>query len=191
MLRNVEWPFYSPADEVVKAAQFAALAHGSIHHRRKYTNEPYICHPKMVAFYVATVSDDPNMIAAAWMHDVLEDVALLNEEFSLQKMKEIFHERTVQLVIELTDISKPSDGNREQRKLIDRMHTAEISPDAKTIKLADLIDNTKTIVEHDVNFSKIYLREKELLLPYLKEGNKTLWDKANQILEDSLEAIKC
>ena len=40
----------------------------------------------------------------------------------------------------LTDVSKPSDGNRAVRKEIDRQHLAKASPKAKTIKLADLID---------------------------------------------------
>lgn len=49
------------------------------------------------------------------------------------------------------------------------------SPAAKTIKLADLIDNTRSIVERDPKFAQIYLAEKALLLEVLREGDATLW----------------
>ena len=53
------------------------------------------------------------------------------------------------------------------------------TPEAKTIKLADLIDNTKSIVEHDPRFAKVYLEEKRLLLEVLKDGDETLWQQAH------------
>ncbi|MBO6535097.1 MAG: hypothetical protein JJ966_02665 [Balneolaceae bacterium] len=46
---------------------------------------------------------------------------------------------------------------------------------------ADLISNTYSIVEHDPGFAKVYLREKELLLEVLKEGDHTLWKKAKNV----------
>jgi (p)ppGpp synthase/HD superfamily hydrolase len=53
-----------------KAAQFAKLAHKN--QRRKYTDEPYSEHCRRVAEIVASVTDDFEMIAAAWLHDTVE-----------------------------------------------------------------------------------------------------------------------
>lgn len=83
----------------------------------------------------------------------------------------------------LTDVSKKEDGNRKQRKLIDRNQTAMASPEAKTIKLADLISNTKSIVQYDSSFAKVYMAEKRLLLQVLKEGNGNLYTMAKDLLE--------
>ena len=65
-----------------------------------------------------------------------------------------------ELVDDLTDVSKPQDGNRATRKELDRQHTAKASPDAKTIKLADLISNSRSIMKDDPNFAKVYMKEK-------------------------------
>jgi len=48
------------------------------------------------------------------------------------------------LVEQLTDVSVPEDGNRAIRKEIDRQHSARATAEDQTIKLADLIDNSRT-----------------------------------------------
>lgn len=154
-------------DLIPRAAEFARIAH--IRQKRKYTNAPYIVHCAAVAEIVHQVTDDENMIAAAWLHDTVEDTSV-----TLDEIRETFGVKVATLVGRLTDVSKPEDGNRDIRKKIDREHTAQATPEAKTIKLADLIDNTSSIVPHDPDFARVYLKEKELLLPHLKQGNKKL-----------------
>lgn len=122
-----------------QAMTFAKAAHSGQY--RKYTNEPYICHPLAVAGLVFSVSNSEELLSAAALHDVVEDTSVNIIDIALT-----FGHSVACLVADLTDISAPSDGNRSKRKGIDLMHTKEASPDAKTIKLADLIDNTKTIV---------------------------------------------
>lgn len=70
----------------------------------------------------------------------------------------------------LTYVRQPSDGNRAARKAIDRAHTAQESAEVKTIKLANLIDNSHCIVARDPDFAKVYLAEKAALLEVLGEG---------------------
>lgn len=73
-------------------------------------------------------------------------------------------------------MKKPAyDGNRQQRKEIDRQHTARAQPAAKTIKLADIIDNARSITEHDPEFAATYLVEQEALMDVLIEGDKSLY----------------
>ena len=79
-----------------------------------------------------------------------------------------------------------SDGNRAARKLIDLQRLAKSSADGATIKLADIIDNSKDILAHDPNFAKVYLREKAASLAVLQHGNKALFNAADGILEDAM-----
>lgn len=145
---------------------------------RKYSGEPYWTHPIAVAHLVKSVPHTPEMIAAALMHDILEDTKATETE-----MRAEFGDAVTDLVLWLTDISKPSDGNREVRKRIDRAHTAAAPPAAKTVKLADLIDNSKSILARDPDFAKVYLSEKRRLLDdALKEGDATLWVIADEIV---------
>ncbi|WP_269581952.1 hypothetical protein [Roseibium sp. Sym1] len=100
----------------------------------------------------------------------------------LDTIKELFGEEVSELVYWLTDVSKPGDGNREARKTIDREHIAKAPADAKTIKLADLIDNTKSITSHDPDFSVVYMKEISKLLQVLNDDNQVLYSvAANQV----------
>tara|TARA_B100001094_G_scaffold251890_1_gene249809 strand:+ start:183 stop:698 length:516 start_codon:yes stop_codon:yes gene_type:complete len=160
---------------VKKALEFATEAHkGQV---RKYTGEPYIVHPIEVMGLVKQVVDDPEMQAAALLHDVVEDTPV-----SIKEIKDEFGPRVAALVSDLTDVSKPEDGNRAVRKELDRQHSAQASPEAQTIKLADLINNSKSIMEHDPKFAKVYMREKTALLEVLVQGHPTLHKQASDIV---------
>ena len=170
-------------DIVQKALEFATKAHeGQV---RKYTYEPYINHPVEVMKIVQSVV--PEYIAmhcAALLHDVQEDCGVTNDEITNK-----FGNWIAALVDDLSDVSKPEDGNRSVRKEIDRKHTAQAYSEAKTIKLADLISNTKSIVEHDKEFAKVYIKEKELLLEVLTEGDPTLYAQAKALVEKAKEEL--
>jgi (p)ppGpp synthase/HD superfamily hydrolase len=161
-----------------RALAFATDAHASIDQRRKYTGEPYIVHPVAVADLVRSVPHTPEMIAAALLHDVVEDTLVTSTQIHAE-----FGPEVGELVDWLTDVSRPGDGNRRFRKNLDLQHSAKAPPPAKTIKLADLIDNTHTISQRDPSFWPVYRREKLALLDVLKEGDPTLWkmaaDRAN------------
>lgn len=166
---------------VAKAAVFAMEAH--LGQRRK-DGEDYWRHLANVADLVRWAGLDEEVIAAAWLHDVLEDTPVKYSAISAE-----FGPRIALLVAEVTDAAKPEDGNRATRVAINRAHLAKASPDGMSLKLADLIDNTKTIVEVDPNFARVYLREKEQLLPYLYKGNTALYNKACDVLFEALESL--
>lgn len=172
------------SDLVTRAAQFAKSAHESIDQRRKYTNEPYIVHPEAVASTVESVTDDEATVAAAWLHDVVEDTPI-----TLEKIKDEFGADIASLVNDLTAPSTKADGNRKQRKAIDRQHTAQADPRAKTVKLADLIDNLSGISTSDPRFAKKYLEEKKLQLQVLVEGDSTLFKRVERIIADEQQRI--
>lgn len=141
---------------------------------RKYTNEPYINHPIEVAETVASVTNDIESISAALLHDVIEDCGVTYSELAECG----FGHSIARLVVELSNVSKASDGNRKVRKELDLQHTAKASARAKTVKLADLLSNAKSILAHDKNFAKVYFQEMKYLLEVLKEGDPVLYARA-------------
>lgn len=165
-------------DIIDKAKVFATAAHAAAAQLRKYTNEPYIVHPAEVASIIESIEGSTvAMIAAAWLHDVVEDTGV-----TIEIIKAEFGEEIAELVGWLTDVSRPEQGNRATRKAIDRAHTAMASAEAQTIKLADLISNCTSIVEHDADFARTYLEEKRLLLEVLTKGDKELFERAKAIV---------
>ncbi len=160
-------------DIVDQAREYAIAAHSRINHRRKYSKQPYSDHLSAVAKLVATVTDDRETIAAAWLHDVVEDTTV-----TLTDVEESFGRTISGLVDELTDISRPGDGNRAARKKIDLDHLARASPRAQTVKLADLIDNCVDISKNDPRFALVYLKEMEALLEVLTDGDAGLYQQA-------------
>ena len=165
----------SGMDIVRKAQVYAMAAHAAVGQKRKYTGEPYIVHPAEVASIVASVpGSTPDMVAAAWLHDVIEDTGCTFTDIHMA-----FGIDIATLVGWLTDVSKPEDGKRAVRKAIDREHTAQAPAEAQTIKLADLISNSRSIMQHDPGFAKTYLEEKRLLLEVLTKGDPELHARAS------------
>lgn len=164
-----------------EALRFAAEAHDG--QQRKYTGAPYITHPMAVAEIVRQAMGTDEMIAAALLHDTVEDCGVPHEviawTFGLQVGK---------LVHWLTD-DKLIAGNRAFRKqaAVDRLAQAPAS--AQTIKVADLIDNTSSIVKHDPKFAVVYLQEKEALLQVLTRANPGLHKRASAMVIGSLTRV--
>lgn len=165
---------------------FAAQAHaGQV---RKYTGEPYVLHPIEVMNLVRLHAADwtEPMLVAALLHDVIEDTRFDGADIVRQ-----FGTVVAGLVIELTDEytheSYPT-MNRVARKTAERGRMEHITPQAQTIKLADLISNTRSIAARDPGFARIYLREKAAVLPLLNRGDPDLLALAHRSLV--LGAIK-
>ena len=76
---------------VSEAIAFAVKAHDRM--RRKKSNVPYILHPMEAAVIVGTMTDDQNLIAAAALHDVVEDA-----DIAIEEIEEKFGKRVRELV---------------------------------------------------------------------------------------------
>ena len=179
---------------VAHALALAIRAHEG--QRRKYTLEPYVEHPVAVAEQIIDVFPDINAICAALLHDVVEDTDMTLEEISASGLGE----PVASLVSDLTDVSRPEDGNRAHRKRLDREHLAKADPRAKLVKLADLMDNTLSITANDPKFAVTYLAEKRLLLDEaltndsppgspLHLAHESLSEQASALLEHSLAEL--
>jgi (p)ppGpp synthase/HD superfamily hydrolase len=162
-------------DIAERARVFATAAHAAAAQLRKYTNEPYIVHPAEVVSILKTVDHTPEMIAAAWLHDTVEDTGV-----SIELIRREFGSEVSDLVGWLTDVSRPDHGNRAQRKAVDRAHTASAPAAAQTIKCCDLISNTRSIVAHDPKFAQTYLAEKRQLLEVMTRADVALLQQARE-----------
>lgn len=149
-----------------RAFKFACEKHlGQV---RKYTGEPYWQHCAAVAGMVKARGGSPEVVAAAFLHDTLEDTDTTPHE-----LLDNFGPVVVSLVEELTDeYTKTAYPhlNRAQRKNAEAARLGEASQSAKLIKLCDLIDNSRSIVEHDPDFAVTYLREKAAVLEAMGYG---------------------
>jgi (p)ppGpp synthase/HD superfamily hydrolase len=70
----------STPELVEQARVYATTVHSRIDHRRKYSNQPYQKHLESVVKIVSSVSDDAEMLAAAWLHDTVEDTPATLED---------------------------------------------------------------------------------------------------------------
>ncbi|CAG5002097.1 hypothetical protein DYBT9275_02807 [Dyadobacter sp. CECT 9275] len=154
---------------------------------RKYTGEPYIHHLIGVANLVKEYGGSTEMVCAALLHDVVEDTstsdAQLYQILSATELSEEEARKIVSLVMELTDRfvkENYPDLNRRQRKALECERLSQISPDAQTIKLCDLIDNSSTIRESGNDFARVYLAEKQDILKVMTMGNPQLYERAMQ-----------
>jgi len=139
---------------------FAQMAHEG--QTRKYTGERYFVHCDAVATAVARQTNDYRVIAAAYLHDVLEDT---NADEKVMRKK--FGDFVIDMVVEMTDVFTTKEFpylNRKIRKELECLRMKGMSPNAKLIKRCDIADNTTSIVAHDPDFAKTYLVEKAAVL---------------------------
>ena len=164
---------------IQKAKRFARLAHGlvlnnqcELGQRRKGTNEPYTKHLSEVARLVAECGGDETQVAAAWLHDVVEDTPV-----PLTHVRAVFGPDVAHLVEELTDKFTKQNYpglNRHQRKAKEVERLSKISDRAKTIKYADFLSNLESVSVLGPNFGEVYTREVAEALRSMHGGDETL-----------------
>lgn len=170
------------------AKWFAILAHGSINHKRTWTNVPYWHHLQEVSDLVRSVDGSAEMIAAAWLHDVVEDTWA-----TMWMVRLLFGYKVGLYVNGMTE--KKHKGNRSTRKMQERIRLGRCCSKVQTIKLADLVSNGRWIFSNYRNvvktsrlkrrhrrFDVIYYNEAKLLLEHLGLGDLSL----NCILKQEL-----
>jgi len=159
---------------VARAIKFATGKHRD---QKRYGGEPYIVHPIAVAEIVASVGGTEEMIAAAILHDTLEDT-----ETTKLELLETFGANVTNLVIQLTNVftSKAYPGvSRAERKTLEGARLAMISPEAQTIKVADILHNTPGIIKHRPGFAPLWLAERKAWLAVLTKADPKLLNLAN------------
>lgn len=176
-----------------KIADFGDISHGE--QLRKYSPDRYMVHPIRVMEKLQNFTDDITILAAALLHDVLEDTPVKQSEirkFLNTLMTPEETKRTVHLITELTDVFVKSAYpklNRRTRKAKELNRLEKISADSQTIKYADILDNTLEIVDQDPSFAKVYLLEIKQILKKLNKGNPNLRQEALDAVEKGLKKL--
>lgn len=144
---------------------------------RKYTGDPYHTHLYNVAELVSL--HVTNTIEVALCHDLLEDTKCTAEALYSHLVKDCnfspgYSTSIVFGVKNLTDKYTHEafpQMNRAERKQNEAYRLSFTGGDCQSIKYADLIDNTRSIVLYDPSFSKTYIPEAIELVNRLRKGN--------------------
>lgn len=154
--------------------EFVKEEHGN--QKRKYSDEPYWKHVVRVAEIANKYLKDG--VEIAFCHDLLEDTACTEEQLYNQLISHGYPKNEASeirdAVVELTDVyikQNYPDLNRRERKKREAERLGKSSYIAQSVKYADLIDNTDSIVEGDPDFAKVYIREGTDILDKMREGN--------------------
>ena len=119
------------------------------------------------------------MVAAAFLHDVVEDC-----EVSAAELAAEFGTAVAALVVEVTNPNIPKEpGNRRFRKAAEKAHLAGASYWGASIKLADMIDNSSNVAEHDPVFAARYLSEMVERAKLVSHGHPELVARLEKILK--------
>lgn len=126
---------------VDRAIIFATKAHQGTERRGK--GFPYIIHPLEAMAIVATITNDPELLAAAVLHDVIEDTNVTQEELEHE-----FGTHVAWLVAKETDIRLTPSGKPltwMERKQRDMDNLRDASREVKIVALGDKLSNMRAI----------------------------------------------
>lgn len=174
--------------------EFVKEYHGD--QKRKYTGEPYWHHLLNVAEIVSEFV--PRVTEVALCHDLFEDTKCTPQELQNFLVRTCHYDvgfavSIVNGVKQLTDVYTPEafpDMNRKERKKQEAFRMGLIGPDVQSVKYADLIDNTSSIILYDPGFAKTYLPEKLELLNRMRKGNIHLLVKCCHTLYEAIQTLK-
>ena len=109
--------------------------------------------------------DYPMVVAAAYLHDLLEDTPRDAEYLS-----DHFGHPVRRLVVDLTNVKY--DTNRDEQKFLDRLRLQSAHAEARIIKLVDRLDNLQDMESADQQFKNVYARESIALADALVQVGK-------------------
>ena len=160
---------------IKEAAEFADRAHQGVF--RKGTEIPYITHPMETAAIVTAFTDEPEMIAAALLHDVIEDAGVTREE-----LEEKFGPR-VAFLVDGESEDKSKSWVERKGATVERLKTA--TRDEKILALADKLSNIRStardyLVLGDEVWQRFNMKDREKqawyytsMIDLLKDLNET------------------
>lgn len=149
---------------IERAAEFARKAHhGQI---RKYSGVPYVTHPAEVSRLVAQRTDDSRLIAAAYLHDTMEDCGV-----SYGEIARLFGEMVADIVSSLTNDEQRKTACGKVAYMTEKL--CALSADALLVKLCDTLHNIReTPDEHQA-------RNYELIIRGVLDRHPAVWNETH------------
>ena len=156
---------------------------------RKYTGEDYVTHPIAVKDIILNHFGHKvkeSILVSAILHDMLEDTEYTEHMMAYDFGFEIL--KTVKAV------TNDYEGNRKKRKILENLAFADVDPEVRefayVVRLADIIHNAPSILEHDKDFWPVYKKEKEILLAVIVDNKPELVHPLfNELIEKADRAI--
>lgn len=168
------------ADATNAAAAFALERHGEQAHGRLKIGD----HLADVAFHVrkhydprVNILEPEDVIAGAWLHDIIEDT-----DTKIEEIEDHFGEPVGHLVSLLTD----KQGRNRLERHLRTYHAIRRDPDATLIKLCDRRHNQARSIEHGEHWLAMYEKEFGYFKFALWTPHKfiTLWEELDQQYEE-------
>jgi len=162
---------------VEKAKTFAEMKHKG--QMRKFENKPYFIHPERVAHILYQFKISKNisqLIAAAYLHDTLEDT-----NTTIEEIRDNFGDLVASIVLELTSDKEQITQLGKKEYLANKM--AKMSSYALTLKLADRIDNVNKLNWQNDKFKNKYKEETYYILDRLKKERRLSNPQKNMVNE--------
>lgn len=158
---------------------FVKQQHGK--QSRKYTGEPYSSHCLSVA-EICVSARCYQFVEVALCHDLLEDTECTSEKL-MEKLLSLgyhYHYEVIHICRDVEQLTNKytheayPDMNRERRKKEEAKRLSKASYQSQSVKMADIIDNSKSIIKYDPKFARVYMEEARNLFTVLDRANPTL-----------------
>lgn len=156
---------------IARAADFASERHSGVY--RKFSKRPYFVHCEAVARIVGAFYDDSEVIAAAFLHDAIED-----EVTTARELRNLFGARVTLFVSEVSKPVFPEGTSDRIKQEVFNQGLREASSQSASIKVADILHNTSSperMLSHDPIFARRYIPQKEQQLSGLRHANTRLY----------------
>lgn len=164
---------------VDKAIVFATRAHQGTERRGK--GFPYIIHPLEAMAIVATITNEPDLLAAAVLHDTVEDT-----DVTLDELRQEFGEHIASLVADETDVKHTPDGKKltwKERKQRDMDNLRAASREVKIVAIGDKLSNMRAI-------ARDYRQKGDALWQIFRVKDKATHAWRYKGLRDALQELK-
>jgi (p)ppGpp synthase/HD superfamily hydrolase len=150
---------FESTDMVKRAMQMASYAHRN----QKYGERPYVTHLADVVARVKTITQDPEIIAAAWLHDIIEDTQITYGDVERE-----FSKNVADMVWAVTGV-----GHDRAAKMANAIEKIAQTPGSELVKSADRLSNAAASkAEKKMKLYQRYKDEHTNLSPVL--GNNAL-----------------
>ena len=150
---------FESTDMVKRAMQMASYAHRN----QKYGERPYVTHLADVVARVKTITQDPEIIAAAWLHDIIEDTQITYGDVERE-----FSKNVADIVWAVTGV-----GHDRAAKMANAIEKIAQTPGSELVKSADRLSNAAASkAEKKMKLYQRYKDEHTNLSPVL--GNNAL-----------------
>src|SRR3954470_13942669 len=162
---------------VEKARAFALTARPYLHRPGEPRPRPAADRLEAIAAHCAAVTEDETTLALAWVWDLVDSTVVTFEDVERELGSAL-----AARVLEITPVSRPSEGARAQRLATDRRHFAQASAGAKLVRLAALVEQAREACHPKALMASTFVSETRALLDVLATQDARLAQQAEELL---------